>query len=476
MWLESTDLNGVRKEIFSRLNDAVQEYGYILVADEDDHEVVEFWGSLSVAYGERRGESYANTSSAYGTKAGLRLQLSAHSGEKTTWDDCSLVWTNPATILSSGEITSETLRESALRNVLDIVPGLFALPGGETGRVIGQKVWGTKVATRIESISINEDTALVHGKNFGFADDWTKCLSIRDGEQQWSVEARLEGTYVQIGSVVILSSGHTVAAHNSIDGSLKWSKDADDLGLEPERHEGITIYPSSIGCIVVCPRSPFVSLGKEDGEAVWSRKIAGYPNLSSHNDNHLFFLSEDGIEAIDPKTGAALWSWTASRADKETWRYYPPGFKSGKSIATDSSIFFTNYGNLVAFDLASRRPKWIFSAGGLSSARPLVYEGMVFVRDSNFVYALDAEDGRGIWRTRIVSGHAVNPYPFAIAGGRLFLPTQLQRLFVVDAANGNVMQVIPGSFDSVEPVVGADYIIAGGNGGVARFELDLRNR
>src|SRR6058998_243488 len=123
---------------------------------------------------------------------------------------------------------------------------------------------------------------------------------------------------------------------------------------------------------------------------------------------------------------------------------------------------------------ASLVPKWVFrvpKANGLRT-NPIVYQGLMYVTNSNSVYALDARTGRLVWR--YIDGRAkkqeVNRGA-AILGDRVFFVTSDVYLVALDRRNGAVIwQKQYGSVEdvlyaSLAPLAVKDKIIVGVSGG-----------
>jgi alcohol dehydrogenase (cytochrome c) len=119
-------------------------------------------------------------------------------------------------------------------------------------------------------------------------------------------------------------------------------------------------------------------------------------------------------------------------------------------------------------------PKWVYrvpKANGLRT-NPIVYQGLMYVTNSNSVYALDAQTGRLVWR--YIDGRAkkqeVNRGA-AILGDRVFFVTSDVHLVALDRRNGAVIwqkqygSVENGLYASLAPLAVKDKIIVGVSGG-----------
>ncbi|HWB98290.1 MAG TPA: PQQ-binding-like beta-propeller repeat protein, partial [Bryobacteraceae bacterium] len=119
---------------------------------------------------------------------------------------------------------------------------------------------------------------------------------------------------------------------------------------------------------------------------------------------------------------------------------------------------------------ASLTPKWVFhmnKANGLRTC-PLVYDGVMYVTDSNVVRAIDAVTGRLIWEYRDTRAkkEAANRGA-AILGDRIYFVTADMFLTALDRRNGALFwqkqygRVEDGMFSSAAPLAVKDRILVG---------------
>ncbi|MEZ5392035.1 MAG: PQQ-binding-like beta-propeller repeat protein [Bryobacterales bacterium] len=131
-------------------------------------------------------------------------------------------------------------------------------------------------------------------------------------------------------------------------------------------------------------------------------------------------------------------------------------------------------------------PKWFFYVEGARrvGSYPVVYDGMMYVSNSNEVYALDAVSGRQVWHYRQegVEMQRQNRGP-AILGDRVFFVTSDCHLVALNRYNGGVVwdaeyaDPEQGYHCTVAPVAIKDKIIvgvSGGDSGIRGF-LEARN-
>src|SRR5512134_895912 len=159
-------------------------------------------------------------------------------------------------------------------------------------------------------------------------------------------------------------------------------------------------------------------------------------------------------------------NWTTYAGTYQGWRYSPL-----KQITVENA--------------KSLAPKWVYhvpNARGLRSS-PIVYKGVMYVTNSNSVYALDARSGRLVWQyldTR-AKGQGVNRGA-AILGDRIYFTTNDNYLTALDWQTGVVIfsrkfaDENKGTTSTSAPLVVGDKVIvgsAGGDSGVRGFVAAL---
>jgi alcohol dehydrogenase (cytochrome c) len=123
---------------------------------------------------------------------------------------------------------------------------------------------------------------------------------------------------------------------------------------------------------------------------------------------------------------------------------------------------------------ASIVPKWVYhvpKANGLRT-NPIVYDGVMYITNTNEVRALDARTGRLIWEYKDTRAkkESVNR-GVAILGDKVFFVTADVHLVALDRRNGSVLwqkqygRVEDGLFASAAPLAIRDKVIVGVAGG-----------
>jgi alcohol dehydrogenase (cytochrome c) len=158
------------------------------------------------------------------------------------------------------------------------------------------------------------------------------------------------------------------------------------------------------------------------------------------------------------------------------WLTYGGDYASQRYSPLDQ-ITAANAGNLVS--------KWTYHVSGANhlEATPLVYDGVMYVTNTNEVHAVDARSGRRIWTWRDQGSKrdSVNR-GVALLGNRVFFITGDCRLMALDRRTGGVLwaaqyaSLNDGHFATMAPLALKDRVIVGvggGDGGIRGFVAAL---
>jgi alcohol dehydrogenase (cytochrome c) len=148
-------------------------------------------------------------------------------------------------------------------------------------------------------------------------------------------------------------------------------------------------------------------------------------------------------------------NWLTYAGNYQGWRYSP-------------------LNQITAQNARLMAPKWVYHvprAQGLR-ASPIVYDGVLYITNTNSIYAVDARTGRQIWQwadTR-ATRQGVNRGS-AILGNRVYLTTTDNYLVALDRRSGGVIftkkfaDVSKGSTSTSAPLIAKDKVIVGSAGG-----------
>jgi PQQ-dependent dehydrogenase (methanol/ethanol family) len=129
---------------------------------------------------------------------------------------------------------------------------------------------------------------------------------------------------------------------------------------------------------------------------------------------------------------------------------------------------------IAARNVGSLAPAWVYHVDGAThlEATPLVYDGIMYVTNSNEVHALDARTGRPIWRYRdeLAKRSDVNR-GVAILGDSVFFATSDAHLVALNRKTGGGLwdrefaDTSRGAFATLAPMAVKDRVIVGVSGG-----------
>jgi outer membrane protein assembly factor BamB len=219
-----------------------------------------------------------------------------------------------------------------------------------------------------------------------------------------------------------------------------------------------------------------------------------------------FVLRPDEFAAVvaDPArqliyVGNRLGTLLALRMDDGSvaWEVNFPGAISSEGLlAEDGKLLLlgTDNGDLVAFDLEARKPRWTYETQGMIRNLPLVVDGVVYIVNSrDQLFALDLRAGTWRWQYDqpyptefTVHGHAGVSYLAAQDGdeaaGTVFTGFSNGKIAAIGATSGEALwlaSVAPaegGDFSDADatPLVNAEQnevVVAGQNTGVYGLAL-----
>jgi eukaryotic-like serine/threonine-protein kinase len=219
------------------------------------------------------------------------------------------------------------------------------------------------------------------------------------------------------------------------------------------------------------------ALDATTGEAVWTFPTDGPVDSSPVvDDGTLFVGSDDGnLYALDAESGSVAWKF-------ESGGY----IKASPAVASGIVCFGAYDGQVHALDAADGSERWRFATGDILNSSPRIAGGRVFIgADDGHVYAVDAHTGELAWsfqveeqqpsvlRHGLGSGSGLNTYGFlpstpVVSGGRVFAGSNGAsgcHLYALDAEDGRLLwryQVEAGEVGS--PAVWRDVVFFGAGG------------
>jgi outer membrane protein assembly factor BamB len=128
------------------------------------------------------------------------------------------------------------------------------------------------------------------------------------------------------------------------------------------------------------------------------------------------------VNALDAATGAVIWSRNASADTKVE---IPDWGFSSSPLVIDDLVVVAASGTLVAYDLATGKPRWTGPAGGFSYSSPqlLSVDGVpqIVFMNGKGALSLAPEDGAVLWQNEWIGGAIVQPA--LTAEGDVLIPT-----------------------------------------------------
>ena len=200
---------------------------------------------------------------------------------------------------------------------------------------------------------------------------------------------------------------------------------AQDIGARTSKlHRGV-IGPLAGLLFVFCLGPWALGLGPDGGASAATEQAAPAPS------------SWPQFRNAPTLTGVA--ATTIPDAPKLLWTFDAGGaVESSAAIADGTAYIASNFGELVALDLASGKPKWRYRAIGenlgIAESSPAVGGGMVYVGDLDGVlHAVDAATGKARWTYK--TGAEIKSSP-VVAGNRVLIGSYDTHLHAVAADSG----------------------------------------
>lgn len=217
------------------------------------------------------------------------------------------------------------------------------------------------------------------------------ALDYRTGKKMW--ENRTGGKIYSTpalwkNTVVVGSSDHYIYGFSAGDGSLKWKTETGKAVLgSPAMAGGVAFIGGSDGI--------FRAIDAETGQVKWTfERVKGYVSSQPllYKNMVVFGSWNNGFYALDQATGRLIWEWNNGHANR------------------------------------------MFSAG---ACYPVAANGRIFVvAPDRFMTALDARDGRVIWREKRDSVRVRESMGLSADGKYVYVKTMDGNLYGVSTSAG----------------------------------------
>jgi outer membrane protein assembly factor BamB len=256
-----------------------------------------------------------------------------------------------------------------------------------------------------------------------------------------------------------------VGAIDLRSGELAWSSPVqlDDIVRTPIATDDTTAYVGDLSGHVT-------AIELSSGQVRWSEDlgspIAGAVTLDGDRALVATVGEQQTPGVLDRSTGDELW-----RSVEDVVR----GNLVSAPVVADGRILVLEPGSVVALDAADGRLLWRreivnplapypFSLQGIASVAPVSADGMVFAVDvTGRVYGLDAETGAEMWDQALNDPSPLTPP--VLTGDHLLVPTNSGTLYAVDQATGHLVFRIDSGGSFLRGLAGGGDVLVGATGG-----------
>lgn len=277
----------------------------------------------------------------------------------------------------------------------------------------------------------------------GSEDGSLYALDARTGTVRWRHRTRSRITAapaVADGMVFTGGQGGSVCALDARTGRLQWRRElGGEADTEPVVAKGRVYVASSNGRVH--------ALDAATGSVEWIRPAKDKVEAAVTVAGGTLYLSADSLQALDPATGEARWTYPMSGARR-------PAVSDGLVYCGSDDD-----GTLHAVDARTGQRHWLKKAGERIAGRACPAGGAVFVGDRGG--DLSAFDAQGALKWRYQTGGRLTGGP-AVADGLVYIAGPGKRLHAVDAVTGRARWTFEAAaeLDGMTPAVsrGTVYI------------------
>lgn len=265
------------------------------------------------------------------------------------------------------------------------------------------------------------------------------ALDYKTGKKRW--ESRTGGKIystpaVWKNTVVVGSSDHYIYGFSAADGRLKWKTETGKAVLgSPAIADGVAFIGGSDGI--------FRAVEVETGQVKWTfDQVKGYVSSKPllYKNKVIFGSWNNGFYALDQATGRLIWEWNNGHANRmfSAGACYP--------VAVNDRIFVVAPDRfMTALDARDGRVIWREKRDSVR-----VRESMGLSADGRYVY-VKTMDGNlyGVstsaatmdlaWKSALQLPYELTPSAIASYGNLVFVPSHSGLLSAVDAGSGKVL-------------------------------------
>jgi outer membrane protein assembly factor BamB len=210
-------------------------------------------------------------------------------------------------------------------------------------------------------------------------------------------------------------------------------------------------YPPAVAygkLYVAQQKGHFYAINARSGKVLWTKNfdrcVAASPAVADGIVYQGFMQTNPCGGHLRTRDGFMI-AWDA-RTGKELWRF-PAGAVESSPVVVGRTLYFGSKDRRVyALRLRGRkrpRVRWAFEADDEVVAAPAYSGGKVFAVTSNgSAYAIDARNGRQVWRANSFSRFGGREYFYAtpaVAYGRVYAPNADGTVYAFGARTGNLL-------------------------------------
>lgn len=340
----------------------------------------------------------------------------------------------------------------------------------EGGRGGPRVAWSYKTAGAVNSsVALNKARVYV-GSNGGSV----YCIDEKTGEMVWEtkvkeVEKRARKHFttptIQNGHLYVGSANKRFYCLNLIDGKIIWEYKADDwIRSRP------VVTPQGIMFASVSGKLYCID---KKGKLKWRKTVSTHPiyaDLVGSGDKILITNSNLSLCVFD-LDGKEIWQKSILKAftNEKGERIFTDQLCGGtyyqsKPTAAKGKIYFGNpAGFLFALDAETGKEIWKFEMGGAISVGPAIQDGKVYAGQQGgerFFYCLDAETGELVWKQTIPGGWVWGSV--AVDDGMVYIPTVSGYAVCMDGRTGHIVWMYPTAKSApAEPAISGDLVYFG---------------
>jgi outer membrane protein assembly factor BamB len=330
--------------------------------------------------------------------------------------------------------------------------GVYA--DGHSG-VFGGVLWRAHTGSAVRSTPTLIGGHLLVGSSDGIL----YALDARSGQEQWRFAADgpiASSATVADGRVFISTYRGGFYALDLKDGRPVWKASfgatlpaayEQQTGAHPVSFNGDFILSTAAvdrGTVIVGGGDGLIhAFDASSGAPKWSFHTGGRVRSSpAVSDGVVYVGSWDGsVYALTAVNGKLIWRYdtkgrTLNSAD---YGFDRRSILSSPAVVADTVYVGSRDAHLYALDAKSGTLKWSYNYEKENMTwvvgSPAVSDGVVYstTSDGRFVHALQAADGKELWRLTMPSVSWTSP---AVAGPALYVTNQSGALYVIDRANG----------------------------------------